>query len=63
MEPIDISLEQQFKLRVLEAHIQGLSQEQLQKLLVNAVRQLMVKNNLIRCSSTMLTAHIEIISQ
>ncbi len=45
MEPTELTLEQQFKLKVLENHIQGLSQEQLQKLLLLAVRQVMTKNN------------------
>lgn len=45
VETTGLTLEQEFKLKVLENHIQGLSQEQLQKLLLLAVRQVMTKNN------------------
>lgn len=45
MERTRLTVEQQFKLKVLENHIQTLSQEQLQKLLLLAVRQVMIKNN------------------
>jgi hypothetical protein len=44
-------VEQQFKLKVLENHVQGLSQEQAQKLLLNAVQHSMLKDNIIkRCT-------------
>jgi hypothetical protein len=43
-----ISLEQEFKLQVLSLHIQNLSQEQLRKLLLKAVRQSICKDNLIK---------------
>lgn len=49
MELIGLTVEQQFKLKVLENHIQGLSQEQTQKLLLLAVQQGMVKDNIIKC--------------
>jgi hypothetical protein len=45
VEPTELTVEQQFKLKVLENHIQGLSQEQLQKLLLLAVRHVMIKNS------------------
>lgn len=45
MESTELTLEQQFKLKVLESHIQGLSQEQLQRLILVAVRQVMTKSN------------------
>jgi hypothetical protein len=43
-----IGLEQEFKLQVLSLHIEKLSQEQLRKLLLKAVRQGMSKDNLIK---------------
>jgi hypothetical protein len=43
-----ISLEQEFKLQVLSLHVEKLSQEQLRKLLLKAVRQGMNKDNLIK---------------
>lgn len=43
----DLSLEQQFKLRVLQEHIQGLTPVQMQKLLLKAVKQNMLKTNII----------------
>lgn len=43
-----ISLEQEFKLQVLSLHIQNLSQEQLRKLLLKAVRQGISKDNLLK---------------
>lgn len=48
MEPIALTIEQQFKLKVLENHVQVLSQKQAQKLLLEAVRQCMIKDNIIR---------------
>ena len=45
VETTGLTLEQEFKLKVLENHIQGLSQEQLQKLLLVVVRQTMIKND------------------
>lgn len=41
----ELTLEQQFKLKVLENHIQGLSQEQAHKLLLRVIRLNMQKNN------------------
>lgn len=48
MEPIELTVEQQFKQKVLENHVQGLSQEQAQKLLLKAVQQSMLKDNIIK---------------
>lgn len=48
MELKGLTLEQQFKLKVLETQIQGLSQEQAQKLLLSAVRLNLIKDNIIR---------------
>jgi hypothetical protein len=47
MKSIELTLEQQFQLKVLEMHIQGLSQEQAQKLLVKFVKIGMIKDNII----------------
>jgi hypothetical protein len=52
MEMIELTLEQQFKLRVLQDHVQGLSQKQAQNLLLVAVRQGMLKDNILKsCKS------------
>ncbi|HAA30567.1 MAG TPA: phycobilisome degradation protein NblA [Cyanobacteria bacterium UBA8553] len=48
MELKGLTLEQQFKLKVLETQIQGLSQEQAQKLLLAAVRLNLIKDNIIK---------------
>jgi hypothetical protein len=42
-----LSLEQHFKLKVLEMHIQGLSQHQAQRLLVKFAQITMLKDNII----------------
>ncbi|WP_341529119.1 NblA/ycf18 family protein [Nostoc sp. UHCC 0302] len=42
-----LSLEQHFKLKVLEIHIQGLNQQQAQKLLVKFAQIAMLKDNII----------------
>ncbi len=42
----ELTLEQQFKLKVLEIHIQGLSQQQAQKLLLKFVQIGMIKDNI-----------------
>jgi hypothetical protein len=46
MNSIELTLEQQFKLKVLEIHIQGLSQQQAQKLLLKFVQRSMIKDNI-----------------
>lgn len=48
MKSVELTIEQQFKLKVFENHIQSLSQEQAQKLLLKAVRQSMIQDNLIK---------------
>ncbi|HEY9709382.1 MAG TPA: NblA/ycf18 family protein [Oculatellaceae cyanobacterium] len=48
MELTGLTLEQQFKLKVVENQIQGLSQEQAQKLLLAAIRLNLIKDNIIR---------------
>jgi hypothetical protein len=46
--PIGLSLEQMFNLRIYESQIKGLSQEESQNYLLEVLRQLMVKDNLIK---------------
>lgn len=46
--PIELSLEQQFSLRTYEDQVKSLDQEQAQQMLLQVMRQLMVKENLIK---------------
>lgn len=46
--PLELSLEQQFSLRTYADQVKGLDQEQAQQLLLQVVRQLMIKENVIR---------------
>jgi hypothetical protein len=46
--PLELSLEQQFNLRTYADQVKGLDQEQAQQLLLQVVRQLMIKENVIR---------------
>ena len=48
MKSAELTVEQQFKLKVLENHIQALSQTQAQKLLLKAIQQSMIQDNVIR---------------
>jgi hypothetical protein len=43
-----LSLEQQFKLKVLQEQVQTLSKEQAQEYLLEMFRQMMVKDNLVK---------------
>lgn len=45
---MDLNLEQKFNLKVYEEQIKGLDQEESQKLLLEVLRQLMVKDNVIK---------------
>ena len=45
---INLSLEQQFKLQVLREQVQGLTREQAQECLMEVLRQMMVKDNLVK---------------
>jgi Phycobilisome degradation protein nblA len=47
MKSTELTIEQRFKLKVLEIHIQGLSQQQAQRLLVKFVQIGMIKDNII----------------
>ena len=44
----NLSIEQQFKLKVLQDQVQGLSKEQAQEYLLEMFRQMMVKDNLVK---------------
>ncbi|MEL6779818.1 MAG: NblA/ycf18 family protein [Cyanobacteria bacterium J06597_16] len=46
--PGNLSMEQQFKLKVLKDQVQGLSLEQAQEYVVEVMRQMMVKDNLVK---------------
>jgi Phycobilisome degradation protein nblA len=46
--PLELSLEQQFHLKKYEHQVTDLSQQQAQEFLVEAFRQLMLKDNAIR---------------
>ena len=45
---LELSLEQKFNLRIYEDQVKDLSQEQAQEFLLEVLRQLMVKDNVIR---------------
>ena len=45
---MDLNLEQKFNLKLYEEQIKGLNQEESQKLLLEVLRQLMVKDNMIK---------------
>ncbi|PSB02900.1 NblA/ycf18 family protein [Merismopedia glauca] len=46
--PIQLSMEQQFKLQVYQQQIQSLTKEQAQEYLMEVLRQMMVKDNLLK---------------
>jgi Phycobilisome degradation protein nblA len=46
--PIELSLEQQFNLRAYADQVKGLDQEQAQQMLLQVLRQLMIKENVIK---------------
>ena len=46
--PGSLSMEQQFKLQVLKDQVKGLSLEQAQEYVVEVMRQMMVKDNLVK---------------
>ena len=48
LQLIELTGEQQLQLKVLENHIQGLSQKQAQKLLLKAIQLSMLKDNIIK---------------
>ncbi|PZO60828.1 MAG: phycobilisome degradation protein NblA [Phormidesmis priestleyi] len=46
--PGSLSLEQQFKLQIVKDQVRGLSLEQAQEYVVEVMRQMMVKDNLVK---------------
>lgn len=46
--PGSLSVEQQFKLKVVQDQVKGLSLEQAQEYVVEVMRQMMVKDNLVK---------------
>ncbi|MFN6564310.1 MAG: NblA/ycf18 family protein [Nostoc sp. ChiSLP01] len=46
--PIELTLEQQFRLQNLKTQVQNLSQEEAQEFLLEVLRQMMVKDNLVK---------------
>ncbi|MDZ7956650.1 MAG: NblA/ycf18 family protein [Aulosira sp. DedQUE10] len=46
--PMDLNLEQKFNLKLYEEQVKGLNQEESQKMLLEVLRQLMVKDNMIK---------------
>lgn len=46
--PIELTLEQQFRLQSLKDQVQNLSQQEAQEFLLEVLRQMMVKDNLVK---------------
>ncbi|MBC1238602.1 phycobilisome degradation protein NblA [Nostoc linckia z18] len=46
--PMELTLEQQFRLQNLKAQVKNLSQEEAQEFLLEVLRQMMVKDNLVK---------------
>ena len=46
--PMELSLEQKFKLKLYEEEVKGLSPEESQQFLLEVLRQLMVKDNMVK---------------
>ncbi len=46
--PLELSMEQQFNLRMYEGQVKDLSSEQAQNFLLEVMRQLMIKENVIK---------------
>jgi len=46
--PGSLSMEQQFKLKIVQDQVKGLSLEQAQEYVVEVMRQMMVKDNLVK---------------
>ena len=47
-KPVNLSLEQQFKLQILREQVKTSSKEQAQEFLLELFRQMMVKDNLVK---------------
>lgn len=48
MLPMSLTMEQQFKLQVLGNQIKGLSREEAQEYLLEVMRQMMIKDNVVK---------------
>ncbi|MGK7909709.1 MAG: NblA/ycf18 family protein [Synechococcus sp.] len=48
MESTNLSMEQQFKLQVLSTEVKQMSHEQAQQYLIEVLRQMMVKDNVVK---------------
>lgn len=46
--PNELTLEQKFRLQTLKDQVQGLSREEAQEFLLEVLRQMMVKDNLVK---------------
>ncbi len=46
--PAQLSMEQQFRLQILQTQVKNLSQEEAQNCLLEVLRQMMVKDNLVK---------------
>ncbi|MEO1006850.1 MAG: NblA/ycf18 family protein [Cyanobacteria bacterium J06638_38] len=46
--PMELSLEQQFNLKIYEKQVKSMSHEEAQQFLVEVLRQLMVKENMVK---------------
>ncbi|MEH2080170.1 MAG: NblA/ycf18 family protein [Nostoc sp.] len=46
--PVELTLEQQFRLQNLKGQVKNLSQEEAQEFLLEILRQMMVKDNLVK---------------
>jgi hypothetical protein len=46
--PLSLTLEQQFNLKIYEAQVRSMSADQAQSLLLELMRQLMVKDNVVK---------------
>ena len=57
----ELTLEQQLRLRIVEEHVKNLSKEQTQKLLLQVVRQVMVKDNHIKTLQELIAVQDNII--
>ncbi|MBF2064861.1 MAG: NblA/ycf18 family protein [Calothrix sp. C42_A2020_038] len=46
--PTELTLEQQFRLQTLKEQVKSLSQQEAQEFLIEVLRQMMVKDNLVK---------------
>jgi hypothetical protein len=48
LPPLELTIEQQFQMQVYQAQVKNLSHEQAQDFLLELMRQLMIKDNVLR---------------